>query len=61
MGHKISRKGLVPQGVFTTRLGMSAKGRERALGEMKGGVVMQITFATTLANLEPSSVSLRYT
>lgn len=47
MGHKTSRKSLV-QDIFTTQLGMSAKGRERALGEMKGGVGMWMTFAIAL-------------
>jgi len=42
--HETSRKGLVQQDVFTTQLGMSAKGRERAHGEVKG-VVMWIIFA----------------
>lgn len=58
---KTSRKGLVQQDSFATRLGMSAKGRERPLGEMKGGIGMWITFAVTLTNLQPSSASLRYT
>lgn len=57
----INIEGLVQQAVFTAQLGMRARGRERALGERKGDVDMCITFAVTLANLEPSSVSLRYT
>lgn len=60
MEHKTSRKGLV-RDIFATQLGMSAKGRERGLGEIKGDVGVWITFAITLANLESSSVSLRYT
>lgn len=54
---KTSKRGLMQQDILTTQWRMSVKGRQRALGDMKEGVGIWITFA----NLEPSSISFRYT